>query len=126
MIGSPTESEVPIMTRKASSLTLREGDYDYLRSLIKQRTIQAQVVIRAHILLDRSSGTPIRTITQIYDISPATVQLCVSKYLAGGTDSALFDAQRKGRPVDITDDAVAWIIDIACQRPADLGYAQEL
>ena len=31
-----------------------------------------------------------------------------------------------GRRVEITDDAVAWIIDIACQWPADLGYAQEL
>ena len=39
---------------------------------------------------------------------------------------ALFDDKRKGRPVEITDDAVAWIISIACQRPADLGYAQEL
>ena len=114
------------MPRKATSLTLSEGDYDYLRSLIKQRTIQAQVVIRAHILLDRYNGTPIRTIAQIYDISPATVQLCIKKYVDGGTDSALFDDQRKGRPVEITDDAVAWIIDVACQRPADLGYSQEL
>ena len=32
----------------------------------------------------------------------------------GGTKSALFDTQRQGRPVEITDDAVAWIIDIAC------------
>ena len=39
---------------------------------------------------------------------------------------ALFDNQRTGRPVEITDDAAAWIIDIACQRPADLGYVQEL
>ena len=114
------------MPRKASSITLKDGDYDYLRSLIKQRTIQAQVVIRAHILLDRANGNSIRSIAEIYDISPSTVQLCVSKYLSGGTDSALFDDQRKGRPVEITDDAVAWIIDIACQRPADLGYSQEL
>ena len=114
------------MPRKATSLTLNEGDYKYLRSLIKQRTIQAQVVIRAHILLDRCNGTPIRTIAQIYDISPSTVQLCIKKYMYGGTKSALFDAQRQGRPVEITDDAVAWIIDIACQRPANLGYAQEL
>lgn len=28
--------------------------------------------------------------------------------------------------MEITDDAVAWIINIACQRPADLGYSQEL
>ena len=114
------------MPRKPTSLTLNEGDYEYLRSLIKQRTIQAQVVIRAHILLDRCNGTPIRTIAQIYDISPSTVQLCIKKYMDGGTKNALFDAQRQGRPVEITDDAVAWIIDIACQRPADLGYAQEL
>lgn len=114
------------MSRKATALTLKEGDYAYLKSLIKQRTIQAQVVIRAHILLDRSNGIPIRTIAGNYDISPATVQLCISKYIDGGTNSALFDDQRKGRPVEITDDAVAWIIDIACQRPADLGYSQEL
>ena len=102
------------MPRKSTSLLLKEGDYDYLRSLIKQRTIQAQVVIRAHILLDRYNGVPIRTIAQIYDLSPSTVQLCIKKYKNGGTDSALFDDQRKGRPVEITDDAVAWIIDLAC------------
>ena len=114
------------MPRKTKSLILRDGDYEYLRSLIKQRTIQAQVVIRAHILLDRYNGNSIRAIAAIYDISTATVQLCINKYLEGGTDSALFDNQRKGRPVEITDDAVSWIIDIACQRPADLGYSQEL
>ena len=69
------------MPGKATSLTLNAGDYKYLRSLIKQRTIQAQVVIRAHILLDRCNGTPIRTIAQIYDISPSTVQLCIKKYM---------------------------------------------
>ena len=47
------------MPRKATAITLRDGDYEYLRSLIKQRTIQAQVVIRAHILLDKEN---IRTV----------------------------------------------------------------
>ena len=68
----------------------------------------------------------IRNIANIYDISPNTIRLCLNKYLEGGTDMALFDNQRTGRPVETTDDAVAWIIDIACQWPADLGYAQEL
>ena len=114
------------MGRKTTSLVLATGDYEYLKSLTKQRTIQAQVVIRAHILLDRSNGISIRNIANIYDISTNTVRLCENKYKEGGTDRALFDDERKGRPVEITDDAVAWIIDIACQRPADLGYAQEL
>ena len=114
------------MARKPTTLTLRDGDYEYLKSLIKQRTIQAQVVIRAHILLDKAKGVTIRDIANKYDISTNTVRLCVNKYTESGTDSALFDNQRSGRPVEITDDAVAWIVDIACQRPADLGYSQEL
>ena len=45
--------------------------------------------------------------------------------MRGGIQHALFDDQRAGRCVEITDNAVAWIIDIACQSPADLGNAQE-
>jgi transposase len=118
--------EVIIMPRHSSTLMLNDGDYEYLRSLIKQRTIQAQVVIRAHILLDKANGISIRDIAKIYDLSTNTVRLCIDKYKEGGTDRALFDGQRKGRPVEITDDAVAWMIDVACHRPADLGYSQEL
>ena len=59
-------------------------------------------------------------------VSSATVRLCVSKYYEGGIEKALFDTQRPGRPSEITDDAKAWIINLACQRPVELGYAQEL
>ena len=114
------------MARKTNSLQLFEGDEEYLRSLIKQRTIQAQVVIRAHILLDKANGISTRDIAATYEMSPTSVQLCINKYKKGGTDRALFDDQRSGRPDEITDDAKVWIIDLACQRPADLGYSQEL
>jgi len=114
------------MPRKTTKLELREGDFEYLRSLIKQRTIQAQVVIRAHILLDKANGVSIRDIASIYDLSTNTVRLCIDKYIAGGTDSALFEKQRKGRPVEITDDAKSWVINIACQKPCELGYSSEL
>lgn len=114
------------MARKTNSLQLFEGDEEYLRSLIKQRTIQAQVVIRAHILLDKANGISTRDIATTYEMSPTSVQLCINKYKEGGTDRALFDDQRSGRPDEITDDAKVWIIDLACQRPADLGYSQEL
>lgn len=114
------------MPRNADRLVLNDGDYEYLRSLTKQRTIQAQIVIRAHILLDKSNGMGIRDIAKIYDLSPTSVQLCINKYAEGGIARALFDDQRRGRPDEITDDATAWIINTACQRPADLGYPQEL
>ena len=114
------------MPRKTTKLELRKGDFEYLRSLIKQRTIQAQVVIRAHILLDKANGVSIREIAAIYDLSPNTVRLCINKYEKGGTDFALFDGQRSGRPIEITDDAKSWIISVACQKPCDLGYSAEL
>lgn len=114
------------MPQKTTVLILNNDDREYLKSLIKQRTIQAQVVIRAHILLDKANGNSVRSIAAIYDLSTATVQLCIKKYREGGVNRALFDDERNGRPVEITDDAVAWIINIACQRPADLGYSQEL
>lgn len=41
-------------------------------------------------------------------------------------DFALFDDDRPGRPVEISDDAKAWIISIACQKPCSLGYSAEL
>lgn len=40
-ILSINEIEESSMSRKTKSLVLRDGDYEYLRSLIKQRTIQA-------------------------------------------------------------------------------------
>lgn len=40
-ILSINEIEESSMSRKTKSLVLRDGDYEYLRSLIKQRIIQA-------------------------------------------------------------------------------------
>lgn len=88
--------------------------------------MQAQVVDRARILLLKAEGQSFQTIADKLGVTVKTVQLCISKYKNGGIDEALFDNQRCGRPPEISDDAKAWIIAIACQRPTELGYAQEL
>lgn len=107
-------------------LPLSDEDRNYLKSLSKKRTIQAQVVDRARILLYKADGMTFQQIADKLAISTATVRLCISKFQKGGLDAALFDVQRPGRPSEITDDAKAWMIHIACQRPTELGYAQEL
>ena len=111
---------------KRTYLVLSDEDKDYLKSLSKKRTIQTQVVDRARILLYKSDGMTFQEIAEKLAISTSTVRLCISKYNKGGVDAAIFDIQRSGRPSEITDDAKAWIISIACQRPTELGYAQEL
>ena len=74
----------------------------------------------------KADGMTFQQIADKLAISTATVRLCISKFQKGGLDAALFDVQRPGRPSEITDDAKAWMIHIACQRPTELGYAQEL
>lgn len=67
-----------------------------------------------------------KAIAERLDVNINTVNLCLKKFRNNGINGALFDEQRTGRPVEIMDDAVAWIIHVACQRPADLGYSLEL
>lgn len=111
---------------KNTFLPLTDEDKKYLKTLSKTRTIQAQIVDRARILLYKSDGITYSEIAERLGISTKTVRLCISKFSEGGIDAALYDSERSGRPTEISDEARAWIIDAACQRPADLGYAQEL
>ena len=110
----------------AKTITLTNDDLEYLQSLIRQRTIQAQVVERAKMLIYKSQGSSNSDIAERLDVNINTVKLCLSKFKEGGVQRALFDDPRKGRPVEITNDAISWMISIACQRPCDLGYSQEL
>ncbi|MCI8969714.1 MAG: IS630 family transposase [Lachnospiraceae bacterium] len=107
-------------------ITISEEDVAYLKSLIKTRTIQSQVVDRARILLWKSEAKTDKAIADGLGISVNTVRRCVDRYLNSGIDLAIFDDERSGRPVEITDDAKAWIVSTACQKPCDLGYAAEL
>jgi transposase len=43
-----------------------------------------------------------------------------------GVGAALSDLPGRGRRRSITDEDKTWVVDVACQKPKDLGYAQEL
>ena len=113
------------MGRKATTISLTAQDRNYLEAQTRARTIQAQTVNRARILLLKADGTPIDDIADKVGINRKSVMLCINKYLEGGVVNALFDAPGRGRNTEITDDEKAWIINIACQKPVDLGYAAE-
>ena len=113
------------MGRKASTITLSSEDRAYLETQTKARTIQAQTVARARILLLKADGVSIDTIADKVDMNRKSVMLCINKYIEGGIENALFDAPGRGRNAEITDDEKAWIINIACQKPVDFGYSAE-
>ena len=113
------------MGRKAAALVLSAEDRAYLETQTRTRTIQAQTVTRARILLLKADGLPIDEIADKVDLNRKSVMLCINKYNEGGVENALFDAPGRGRNAEITDEEKAWIINIACQKPAAFGYAAE-
>lgn len=114
------------MGKKTSTITLSNDDRLYLETQTRARTIQAQTVNRARILLLKAEGTSIDSIADKVGMNRKSVMLCIRKYLEGGVENALFDAPGRGRNAEITDDEKAWIINIACKKPVNLGYAAEV
>lgn len=115
-----------MMSKIVTTVELSDNERDYLASLIKTRTIQAQTVDRARMLLWKSEGRTYSDIADALEVSVPTVRRCVERFHTYGMDPALSDDDRSGRPVEITDDAKAWIISIACRKPCEPGYAAEL
>lgn len=113
------------MGRKSSVINLTAEDRKYLEMQTRARTIQAQTVSRARILLLKADGCSVDDIADKVGINRKSVMLCLNKYAEGGVENALFDAPGRGRNAEITDEEKAWIINIACQKPIDFGYAAE-
>lgn len=113
------------MGRKSSIIILTPEERIYLETQTRARTIQAQTVNRARILLLKADGLSINDIAGKVGLNRKSVMLCLNKYAEGGVENALFDAPGRGRNAEITDEEKAWIINIACQKPVDFGYAAE-
>ena len=110
---------------KAKSLTLSTEERSQLESITRTRTLQAQVVLRARILLLKADGHSVDAIAEKVDLNRNSVLLCLKKFKSGGIENAIFDAPGRGRNAEITDEEKSWIINIACQKPVDLGYSAE-
>ena len=89
MCGKMVLSKKGMNTMRRTYLALSDEDRDYFITLSKKRTIQAQIVDRAKILLYKSDGMTFSDIAEKLAVSPSTVCLCISKYYEGGVENAL-------------------------------------
>jgi transposase len=64
-------------------------------------------------------------IVRKYGTNRPLVERTVDKAIGFGPITALDDLPRSGRPSEITDDAKAWVVSIACESPAKFGLAAE-
>lgn len=96
------------MGKRASSIELSNEEREYLELQTRARTIQAQTVTRARILLLRADSVSIDAIADKVGLNRCSVMLCLKKFKEGGIENALFDAPGRGRNAEITDEEKAW------------------
>src|SRR5260370_8239774 len=116
---------MPFISRRAP-LHLTDEDSSYLARLAQSRTESAARVQRAQILLRYAEGQTVWAIAAALHTNRPKVERCISKSLDLGVQAALQDLPGRGRRRSITDEDKTWVVDFACQKPKDLGYAQEL
>ncbi len=116
---------MPFLSQR-SKLQLTEEEIKNLRSLSNSRTAPLREVERAKILLLTYQGISDSQIAKKLGTNRQKVIRCINKALAYGIEEAIDDLPRSGKPPDITGEARAWIISIACKKPKDVGYPHEL
>jgi transposase len=83
-------------------------------------------VQRANILLRYSENIPIIDIEKMVHVSRPTIYKWIEKTLAMGTEEGLKDKYHRPKEPVITEEAKAWVINLACQKPTEYGYAAEM
>lgn len=116
---------MPFVSRRAP-LKLSSSDIEMLTALSQSRSQPAGRVQRASILLRYHTGETVSEIARSLGTNRPRVERCVSKALDLGVTQALTDLPGRGRRPAMTAEARAWVVSLACQKPKDLGYAQEL
>jgi len=107
-------------------LKLGPKEIETLVALSQSRSEPAGRVQRASILLRYHAGETVSEIARSMATNRPRVERCVSKALELGVTQALADLPGRGRRPALTAEARAWVVSLACQKPKDLGYAQEL
>jgi transposase len=116
---------MPFISVRAK-LSLTDEDKARLQQLAVSRSESIARVQRAQILLQYSEGRKVSAIAAELRTNRPRVERCISKALDLGIRAALQDLPGRGRPLSMSDEDKAWVVSLACRKPKDLGYAQEL
>jgi len=107
-------------------LVMALAQREQLTGISQSRTAAVREVERAKILLKYADGDSISTIQSALDVSRPTIYKCIDKALTMGCETALKDKYHSPKVRVITDAAKAWVVNLACTKPKDHGYAAEI
>lgn len=116
------------MSRKSqkAKLIIGEENKEQLQHLAKSRKAPVRKAQRANILLRYSEGIPITDIEKQVYVSRPTIYKWIDKALAVGIEEGLKDKYHRPKEPVITEEAKSWVIDLACKKPTEYGYAAEM
>jgi len=113
-------------TSSRAALVLSPDQIVTIKELAASRTAPVREVQRAKILLGYASGTSITELQRQLGFSRPMIYRCIDKALAAGAQMGLKDKYHRPHEPEITDEAKAWVVGIACTKPKDHGLAAEL
>jgi len=116
---------MPFVTQRPH-LTMSAEEREHLESLRQFRTAEKRRVLHAAMLLDCANGRSDSAVAAAHKVNRHSVAMCVKKFLKFGLEAALGELPRPGKARCIPDEAVAWVLHCACQKPKELGYSYEL
>ncbi len=111
--------------RTRQPLALSASDVQKLDQLASSRSEPFAKVQRARCLLAYHQGQSLRRISRELQVTLPALQRTIDRALAGGVEAGLCDIRRPGRSETITDEARAWVINLACTKPREHGLAAE-
>ena len=112
--------------RRVVELTFRRKDAAELETISRSRTEAASRVDRSRVLLAYKRDPSFYAVSQALGMSYQTVRRCVERAEEVGVMASLDDRPRPGKEPDITVEAKAWVVALACRKAKDLGYPHEL
>jgi transposase len=112
--------------RRVVELSIGDEDLARLQVIARSRSESASRVERARILLGYRADASSYAVGIAVGVTHQTVQRCVARARKFGVMAALDDSPRPGKAPEITAQARAWLVSLACQKAKDLGYPHEL
>jgi len=112
--------------RRVIGIAIQDEDLARLEAIARSRTEPACRVERARILLGYRADPSAYAVGEAIGVTHQTVLRCLARAVRFGALAALDDSPRPGKPPEITDEARAWLVSLACQKAKDLGYPHEL
>ena len=106
-------------------IVIEEDDLAQLETIARSRTAPASWVERARILLAYRADPSAYAVGAAIGVTHQTVLRCLDRARLGVL-AALDDSPRPGKAPQITDDAKAWLVSLACEKAREHGYPHEL